>query len=107
MKYSDYCLFFLPILDWNNRTDELDEYEAPVILKINAAAIPTKPAPPNQTLHAEFTWDQYEKAAKKILHLTDTQVEMEKDSFLRDTPVMIKHVSSDAVVERMGFQKIA
>jgi hypothetical protein len=107
MKYADYCLFFLPILDWNNKTDVLDEYEAPVILKINAAAIPTRPAPSNQTLHAEFTWDQYERAAKKFLHLSDMQVEIEKDSFLRDTPVMINHVPADAVIDRMGFQKIA
>jgi hypothetical protein len=107
MKYLDYCLFFLPILDWNNKCDEIDEYEAPVIVKINAAAIPTKPAPSNQTLYAEFTWDQYARAAKKVLHLTDTQVELEKDSFLRDIPVMLNHVSRDAVIDGLGFEKIA
>lgn len=108
MKYFDYCLFFLPILDWNNtRRECVDEYETPVIVKINAAAIPTKDAPPNQTLHAEFTWDQYQGNVRKLLHLSDTQLELERDSFLKDIPVMVNHVSRDVVVNGLGFEKIA
>lgn len=107
MKYFDYCLFFLPILDWNDKRDRVDEYEAPVIVKINAAAIPTKDAPPNQTLRAEFTWDQYQKNVRKMLHLSDTQMELERESFLKDVPVMLNHVSRDVVIEGLGFQKIA
>lgn len=107
MKYFDYCLFFLPILDWNSSRDSADEYEAPVIVKISAAAIPTKDAPPSQTLHAEFTWDQYERHVRKVLHMSDTQLELGRESFLKDVPVIVNHVSRDVVVEGLGFEKAA
>jgi hypothetical protein len=106
VKYFDYCLLFCPILDWNNNIDNIDSYEAPVILKINASAMPTRPAPPSQTLHAEFTWKEYREAAEHALHMTDTQIEMERDSFLRNVPVLVDHISRNTVFNELGFQTI-
>lgn len=107
MKYFDYSLFFLPILEWSNTRKSEDEYETPVIVKISAEAIPTKATRPTHKLHAEFTWDQYRSRVRGALQHSDTQLELERESFLRNLPVVVDHVSRDVVIDRLGFEEAA
>lgn len=106
MKQIDYCLFFLPILDWENTYERVDEFDAPLILKVCGTAIPTRPAPPAETLFAEYRWEEYCTLAQKHLQLTELQLELQKETFQRDVPIMLNHVSPETVLKHLRFIRI-